>query len=610
MEAYQRHNAEVVKYFEEHSTISDQLLIMDLTQEDDPWSELCSFLEREDGPCAQLSHFDENGGASREIAFPRANSAQDHEGLDTTCPGEVFAKELGYPVLNSELSVEGKIALEKKEQPNFAYVTLLCDPALPDQTEYIRMLLVLLENIRSFDVESDVVVMVHGSILQEQWDLLVTAGLKLVRIPIVGSVTTPMFPHQPDERTATCYRSKFRALQLIAYDKILFLDSDILLRQDVTSMFHLPDFVIADGSEAPMNAGFFLAEPSEQAFADIYDIWRTDSYTPERGWMDYGPFPHWRQQGNVTDWTFWCATTDQGLLFYYYDRLMNLAHIEKGTAMRGISTHFVRQNKPFLFSPEKIEEVPKRYKGAVVAWYELWDQVKTKMESTTQGSQALSAGLGSTESVERSRKRIRRALNIFDKSEQRAGPYGKDPYYDPIDPYSGKDPYSDPYGGAVYDDDYFYWDPCYFDPDYFEAEGLTRRQKANRERQRQRQLEYFEQNGWPKKCVKGYYLRDYVDKSTSLTAEEERYCLEYYQYTEYTQGYGEYPAGYNCDGVIEAYHAAQQQAYYDAQQQAYYDVYYAQYGSQYGSQYGYSPYYYPTASRAGTRKKKRRHRRK
>jgi len=29
-------------------------------------------------------------------------------------------------------------------QPNFSDVTLLCDPALPDQTECIRMLLVLL----------------------------------------------------------------------------------------------------------------------------------------------------------------------------------------------------------------------------------------------------------------------------------------------------------------------------------------------------------------------------------------------------------------------------------------------------------------------------------
>jgi len=39
-------------------------------------------------------------------------------------------------------------------QPNFSYVTLLCDPALPDQTECIRMLLVLLlkkKSICSYD---------------------------------------------------------------------------------------------------------------------------------------------------------------------------------------------------------------------------------------------------------------------------------------------------------------------------------------------------------------------------------------------------------------------------------------------------------------------------
>lgn len=212
--------------------------------------------------------------------------------------------------------------------------------------------------------------------------------------------------------------------------------------------------------------------------------------------------------------------------------------------------------------------------------------------------------------------------NIFDKSEQRALPPGGKGYYDHYhDPYD--DPYDDPYGGkgggGVYDDDYFYWDPCYFDPYYFEAEGLSRRQQANRERQREYQLEYFETYGWPKHCVKGYYLQGGVETSTGLTAKQKanrerqeqrrQYCLQYYQY------YGMYPAGYNCDGSgkntgytteQEAYYAAQQQAYYDAQQQAYYDVYYAQYGNQ----YGYSAYQYPTTSRTGTRKKKRRHRRK
>ena len=536
MDSYQLHNEEVMAYFQQYATMDDQLLVVDVASEDDPWSTLCSFLGRNDGPC-DFSHFTEE----RRAEFPRTNTADDHKDLDTTCPGEALSKALAQPSFSQSTTMTTAhidppiLTSRPPKKDQFAYVTLLCDPALPDQTQYIRMLLVLLENIRTYDADSDVVVMVHGTILQEQWDLLTAAGLKLVRIDTVGSVTTLKYPNQPGDRTATCYRSKFRSLQLIHYDKILFLDSDILLRKDVKPMFNLPGFVIADGSEAPMNAGFFLAEPSEQAYADIYDIWRTTSYTPEKGWMDYGQFPHWRQKGNMTDWTFWCATTDQGLLFYYYELLMNTAHIQLHALMGSTFTHFVGQNKPFLFSPDKLEDVPTRYRGAVVVWYNLWEKVEAKLEGAKAHSVPVPRELDSKESVEKTRVRIKRALNIdnvFDHEKEQRG-VAQPP-----------DAYADAYAKNAYDnaEDYLYYDPCYFDPNYFEASGLTRRQEANRIRQREEQFLYFENFGYPKRCVEGYYLAGGISTETGLTKRQQANRERQRQHQEqYYQQYGRYP---------------------------------------------------------------------
>mmetsp|Transcript_23317 Transcript_23317/g.47302 ORF Transcript_23317/g.47302 Transcript_23317/m.47302 type:complete len:557 (-) Transcript_23317:49-1719(-) len=361
IDAYEDHVADVEAYFHEHAP--ENLITMNLSNENpDPWHKLCAFLEVTDGPCSDKP---------TSIEFPRSNSASDHQNISNICPGDSMTKDL--------------VSLE--EAPGnistFAYVALLCHPSGPNQVQYIRMLIVLMENIREFDTKNDIVVMVYGGINKIIWNTLSNLGFKIVRVSSVSVRQDLNFINQPDEHAAKCYRSKLRALQLVAYDKIMFVDLDLLFEKDVREFFHREGFTIGTGYLSPMNAGFFVAKPSHQAFTDIADIARSGTFTEETGWMDYGFFPHWRLENETSDWSFWGSTVDQGLLFYYYGLLMqNTTNIMSVEYTKPLYTHFAGENKPFLHHPDNADKkLPKRYVEPVRKWYLLWNNVKHKLSS-------------------------------------------------------------------------------------------------------------------------------------------------------------------------------------------------------------------------------------
>ena len=61
-----------------------------------------------------------------------------------------------------------------------------------------------------------------------------------------------------------------------------------------------------------MNGGFFVIQPSLQAFADLSDVASTMNFEPTYGWMEHGHIRDWK------DWSFYGASADQGLFYFYY----------------------------------------------------------------------------------------------------------------------------------------------------------------------------------------------------------------------------------------------------------------------------------------------------
>ena len=100
---------------------------------------------------------------------------------------------------------------------------------------------------------------------------------------------------------------------------VLFFDADVIFHANCDHLFETSDsFVFKGDPDSPFNAGLFLIRPSWQALIDINDVALTLSFDLEKGWMEHGPIPDWRSTGEITDWSFYGASVEQGLIYYYY----------------------------------------------------------------------------------------------------------------------------------------------------------------------------------------------------------------------------------------------------------------------------------------------------
>mmetsp|Transcript_3698 Transcript_3698/g.10135 ORF Transcript_3698/g.10135 Transcript_3698/m.10135 type:complete len:512 (-) Transcript_3698:563-2098(-) len=68
------------------------------------------------------------------------------------------------------------------------------------------------------------------------------------------------------------------------YDRIVVLDSDIVLMENIDDVFRCPDPVFASGMRANLNGGFFAVTPSKDDAATLRQALITADYDPARGW--------------------------------------------------------------------------------------------------------------------------------------------------------------------------------------------------------------------------------------------------------------------------------------------------------------------------------------
>jgi hypothetical protein len=105
--AYETHNFEVEESFSVNGP--GQLLVLDVsvTQNIDPWNELCSFLGHDHDPCSPGGRLD----------FPRANAATTHVSVTKPCCTGDDMTEALVP--------SGAMTLEPSKNSQYAYVTLM-----------------------------------------------------------------------------------------------------------------------------------------------------------------------------------------------------------------------------------------------------------------------------------------------------------------------------------------------------------------------------------------------------------------------------------------------------------------------------------------------------
>ncbi len=355
IKSLQNHNKDVIKHFKD---FPGQLLVLDI-EKDDLWAGLCEFLMESTGPC-------ERHTMGQYPPFPRSNNKTANTASITNfeCPSPK----------TSEAAL--------RSHSHHAYVLLLCDQEGNQANEFLMMVLVLAESIRRFDRTNDIVVLVKGNLYSDTAKFIRRMGMKVLRVKSVGTRVPIEDPfHKLPHEFTRCANTKIRILQLLHYDRVMFVDADIVFQENPQVLFDEPGFVGFDGPKSPFNAGLFVVTPSQQAFVDMQDIANSGSFDPKDGWLHYGEFPHWREEGKMHNWTFWGSHTDQGLFYYYYHILKDEANIRSNKEFDFLFIHFSGTNKPFLKDRSNLSKLRRRFQKPTAYWYKLWDQVVEKVGS-------------------------------------------------------------------------------------------------------------------------------------------------------------------------------------------------------------------------------------
>jgi len=217
----------------------------------------------------------------------------------------------------------------------FAYSFVIggCNPMKPDTYQnYLFNIAVATKNLRELGASADIVTLLQlsqdagESKLENiaEVNLLKRMGVRVFAIPPQASGKESFYRTQLD---------KFRILSLTEYDRILFMDGDIMPLSNLDYLFEmssngtLQENVVVQGIYEPANGGFFMLRPT--GVADIQkvierreesaNILEHPHFDPIVGWgHEIASDDMWigkKQQG--TNWTFLAAFADQGLLYYY-----------------------------------------------------------------------------------------------------------------------------------------------------------------------------------------------------------------------------------------------------------------------------------------------------
>ena len=213
----------------------------------------------------------------------------------------------------------------------FAYCFLVAGviPEKPTYTGYLLNIAIANHILKKHNSKADVVVMVrmhldtNATSLPPQDEKLLTSGgviIKYIPPPITENFHTAMM-------------DKFRILELTEYQRVLYFDADVMPLNNLDYMFELsvgPNPSLQENTVLtyhlePANGGFFMLKPNQKDFQQISQIIERREmegydFNTTIGWGHIiTPPDHWDclKEQNKTEWSFYGAFTDQGLLFYW-----------------------------------------------------------------------------------------------------------------------------------------------------------------------------------------------------------------------------------------------------------------------------------------------------
>ncbi|XP_057822925.2 UDP-glucuronate:xylan alpha-glucuronosyltransferase 2 isoform X2 [Cryptomeria japonica] len=177
-----------------------------------------------------------------------------------------LAHKISLPVGSCELAVplkdQGKMVqmANAKANRSEAYATIL-----HSSETYVCGAIVLAQSIRMSGSSKDLIILVDKRVREEKRKGLRAAGWQVREIRRIRN------PMAEKESYNEWNYSKFRLWQLTEYDKIIFIDSDLLILRNLDFLFDLPQISATGNSRFVFNSGMMVIEPSNCTFRYLMD---------------------------------------------------------------------------------------------------------------------------------------------------------------------------------------------------------------------------------------------------------------------------------------------------------------------------------------------------
>lgn len=136
-----------------------------------------------------------------------------------------------------------------------AYATVL-----HSSDAYVCGAITLAHSLLKTGTKHDLILLIDSSISLKKRKALATAGWK---IRMITRIRNPKA--EKDSYNEYNY-SKFRLWQLTDYDKIIFIDSDIIVLRNMDILFHFPQMTATGNDGSIFNSGIMVIEPSNCTF--------------------------------------------------------------------------------------------------------------------------------------------------------------------------------------------------------------------------------------------------------------------------------------------------------------------------------------------------------
>ncbi|XP_020215869.1 UDP-glucuronate:xylan alpha-glucuronosyltransferase 1 [Cajanus cajan] len=161
--------------------------------------------------------------------------------------------ELALPMRGKELIYAGNVRRE-------AYATILHSAHV-----YVCGAIAAAQSIRMSGSTRDLVILVDETISEYHKSGLEAAGWKIRTIQRIRN------PKAEKNAYNEWNYSKFRLWQLTDYDKIIFIDADLLILRNIDFLFGMPEITATGNNATLFNSGVMVVEPSNCTFRLLMD---------------------------------------------------------------------------------------------------------------------------------------------------------------------------------------------------------------------------------------------------------------------------------------------------------------------------------------------------